>query len=216
MALANYTDLQASVASWLHRTDLTTQIVDFIKLAESKINRLVSVKSGEVEASLTMTPGSRFIALPSDFSTIIDLWIETYQPRMELIYKVPSELPVNTASNSMPRYYTIDNSNIGFEIPADAAYAVTLRYAKDFQLSMGSPTNLLLTNYPDIYLYGALVESCGYTMDDSNLSKWQALFDRAVMEVNNNEGRNKAMSTLATELTTSAFGRPRFNINRGY
>ena len=35
MALSSYSDLKASVASWLHRDDLTTQIPDFICLAEA-------------------------------------------------------------------------------------------------------------------------------------------------------------------------------------
>ena len=37
MALANYSDLQASVASFLHRDDLTSEIPDFIKLAEADL-----------------------------------------------------------------------------------------------------------------------------------------------------------------------------------
>ena len=38
MALANYSDLQSAVAGWLNRTDLTSQIPDFIALAESKLD----------------------------------------------------------------------------------------------------------------------------------------------------------------------------------
>ena len=39
MSLTNYTGLQASIANTLNRDDLTTVIVDFVKLAEAQINR---------------------------------------------------------------------------------------------------------------------------------------------------------------------------------
>jgi len=39
MSLANYTDLLASVATWLNRTDLTSVIPDFVTLAEERIAR---------------------------------------------------------------------------------------------------------------------------------------------------------------------------------
>ena len=38
MPFANYTELQAAVADWLNRTDLSSRIVDFIALAESKMD----------------------------------------------------------------------------------------------------------------------------------------------------------------------------------
>ena len=37
MSLANYDGLKASVANWLNRTDLLTEIPDFIELAENRI-----------------------------------------------------------------------------------------------------------------------------------------------------------------------------------
>ena len=37
MALSTYTDLQASVANWLHRSDLTAVIPDLVGLAEGRL-----------------------------------------------------------------------------------------------------------------------------------------------------------------------------------
>jgi hypothetical protein len=37
--ITNYTDLKATVADYLARTDLTTQIPDFITLAENRLRR---------------------------------------------------------------------------------------------------------------------------------------------------------------------------------
>ena len=37
MAFTSYSDLQSEVASWLHRSDLTTEIKSFICLAEADL-----------------------------------------------------------------------------------------------------------------------------------------------------------------------------------
>ena len=39
MALASYSDLTSSIADWLNRDDLTNVIPDFVKLAETQLNR---------------------------------------------------------------------------------------------------------------------------------------------------------------------------------
>ena len=44
MALSTYTELKASVADWLNRTDLTSVIPDFIALAEAQIERTLRTR----------------------------------------------------------------------------------------------------------------------------------------------------------------------------
>jgi hypothetical protein len=39
MSLTTYSELQSSIADWLNRTDLTSQIKDFITIAESRLDR---------------------------------------------------------------------------------------------------------------------------------------------------------------------------------
>ena len=51
MALTTYSELQAAVASWLHRDDLTAQIPDFIRLAEADMQVRAKLSQWETEAS---------------------------------------------------------------------------------------------------------------------------------------------------------------------
>ena len=45
MALSTYTELKASIANWLNRSDLTTEISDdFIKLVEADYNSKLRVR----------------------------------------------------------------------------------------------------------------------------------------------------------------------------
>lgn len=55
MTISTYAELQTSVASWLHRADLTSQIPDFITLAESKLNRKLRLRAQETTATGTVS-----------------------------------------------------------------------------------------------------------------------------------------------------------------
>jgi len=213
MAISTYTELQTAVANWLHRSDLTAQIADFITLAESRLNRLLTLRSMETEAPLTATPASRYVALPADFNTPVALWLDDVEPREKLEYKLPGELPV-TESSGFPSYWAVDNAQIAFERPAAGGYGLTLRYLKKFALSSATPTNALLTSYPDAYLFGALLEAAPYMRDDARVGLWQERFDRAIQEISNRENTTRARAPLMTEV--SMFSRRSFDINRGY
>ena len=58
MALATYSDLKASVADFLNRTDLTSTIPDFIALAEADINSHFDLRTVESDQAVTATAGA--------------------------------------------------------------------------------------------------------------------------------------------------------------
>ncbi len=68
----------------------------------------------------------------------------------------------------------------------DGSYsAILMYYAKVPTLSDSNETNWLLTHYPDIYLYGALLHSAPYLREDERAQTWAALHAAAVVRVNN-------------------------------
>lgn len=205
MALSNYVDLKASMADWLHRTNLAAQIPDFIKLAEAVINRRLQIKPQEIDVPLVTVPISRYVALPADYGSPIDLWLEYNLPRTELVFMLPETLCVNTAVSGQPMQWAIDGSKIAFDRPADLAYPLTFRYVKDFGLSDANPTNDLLRRAPDLYLYGALTQAAPWIRDQTNLPMWDRLFEKAIREVGAENARNKAVP-LRTEVPTSTVG----------
>ncbi len=196
-------------SGYLHRTDLTAKIPDFIKLAESKINRKLRLLLGETESTLTATIGSRLMAVPTRFGSPIELWDTTNEPRTEMLYMQPDLLPVTT-TNGASEYYTVDGSFIATENPADVAYTYTLRYQTKFNLETTS-TNTILDNYPDIYVYGALLASIPFTRDYKNFDVWSALYNNAIDEAMTDSNVTRRKALLRTEFAGS---RP--NILRGY
>ena len=100
-----------------------------------------------------------------------------------------------------------------FERPADQAYAITLRHLRKFALSDAEPTNPILTDYPDLYLFGALLEAAPFLRDADLLALFQARFETALQEANAKENLNRAGSKLRSD--RALVGRDHYDIWRG-
>ena len=110
MALANYTELQASLANWLNRSDLTTEIAnDFIVLAEKDFNSKLRIRKQIAQTTITLTAGVETIALPSDFLQVRDFYILSGTQKYAMTYMTPPQMDQirGTNTSGMPRVYTI-------------------------------------------------------------------------------------------------------------
>lgn len=213
MSISTYSELQTAIAGWLKRSDLTTQIPDFIRLAETRIKSLIDVSTLETTTTLSTTPSSDTIALPVDFKSPIALWIADIDPQEQLNQVLPQSLPYNNTPNR-PQYWAIDGNNLRFQCPADSTYPIKFRYTQLFELSDSAPTNAILSGFPDIYLFASLFEAADYIFDDANAMKWNAKFLDAVERCNNYQAADNKYVPLMTDFARTA--RQRFNIFRGY
>lgn len=218
MPFTTYSQLKESIAGFLNRGDLSAVIPDFIALAEADLNSQFDIRTIETDQALTAVTSSRYIALPAGFREPQNLWINWAYGRGEPLRFVVPELLQTTTVNGIPHAWCIDGSNIAFNCPANDAYSMTLRMLGGVALSDSVPTNLILTNYPDVYLYGALKASAGYLRDTEGLATWAALYSEALMRAKAKEKRIKALVTLSTDPGALTFygNRRGFNINRGY
>ncbi len=181
-------------------------------MAEKRINSELASRIGEVEVELTATIGSRFISLPSGYMSNIGLWLTEFGQRDEMLFVSPELIPVTETSNGQPKYYTISGAQIGFEIPCSDAFTYNFRYKKGYDIA-ASTTNDILTNYPGLYLFGALVEAALFARDFDILDKWSSRFDAALSEAQRAEFKNKTQAFLAID--ASIVGQKRSNIYAG-
>lgn len=172
MSISNYAELQTAIANYLHRSDLTSIIPDFISLAESKLNRIlrtrfqVTTAAGNVSAS---------VALPADFAELISITVTTGGSTYPITYRKPSEITGDSAGTF---FYTIIGDNIVFD-PVGTGYTYTLTYyAKVTSLSAG--VNWLITKSPDIYVYASLMEAAPYIKDDRQISVWSSMLSESI------------------------------------
>lgn len=201
MALSTYTELQAAIADWLNRSDLTARIPDFISLTESRLNREFSIRTIKSDVTLTATPGSRSIPLPTGFREALNLWIVRDNARREIMrYINPDLLTVDPYNQAEPRYWAVDGTDLVFERPCDQAYTFVLRIEGGVALSTGTPTNLILTNYPDLYLFGACAEAGPFLRDAELSATFEAKFQAALIDARSKESRSDKLTTLRTEI----------------
>jgi len=191
MALSTYAELQASVLDYLVRPEYSTVVVDFIALAESRINKTLRTRFQETSVSFTIDSATE--ALPSDFLELRTLVISG-TPTQVVTVLSPADLETTYSANvaGKPQNFAIIGSNIKFGPAPDTSYSSTLvYYAKIPALSNTNTTNWLLTNYPDLYLYGTLIESAPYMKDDARVQTWMGFYDRAIAGITGADERSK-------------------------
>lgn len=179
MAITTYAELKSAVANWLNRDDLDAIIPDFISLAEAQMNRSIRHRKMVVRSDATLdTP---YFAVPADWLQTIRFQLNT-NPVTPLLFVTPEqaleESQVYSASQQ-PLFYTIIGQQFQVVPYPDGEYdAELLYYAKISALSDASPTNWLLTESPDLYLYATLLQSAPYLKEDERLNVWAGLYQR--------------------------------------
>lgn len=178
MALTTYAELQAAIASWLARDDLTAYIPDFITLFEAAACRRLKVRLQET--TTTLTPSSGVATIPDDYLGHRRVtWTGT--PNTELRYVTPPVYAtyLNTG-NGNPTVFTIEGSNLRVAPSSDTALTVTYNQ----RLSAVSGTlNWLFTNHPDAYLFGSLCEANAFNKDVDPAGLWKARRDEVFDEI---------------------------------
>ena len=183
MSLATYADLQASIASWLHRTDLTAIIPDFVALAEDRFARDLRLDAQLTSGSMLATPTVRAINLPADWLEFTSLNIIApsgtgVQTSIDFVTsdQLDRHHPENSATG-LPLVYSIRNKQLLVGPPPDLAYTVGVVYYARFPALATAGTNWLMTNHRAVYLYACLIEAATWADDTEGLAKWQGLYD---------------------------------------
>lgn len=185
MALDTYANLQASIASWMHRSDLAGSIPDFITLAEARIAALLMSNQQDIAGTITTTPGIQFATLPSDLSTAHSLSIQNVSPALDFLTPEQLEQRYSPTQVGAPKAYTLIGQSIYFGPTPDAAYTIRCFYQSFVpSLSATAPTNSLLTKWPNIYLWGALVEAAKFARDEPKRQAFEQDFLAAIEGVN--------------------------------
>ena len=205
MALDTYTALKAAIADYAHRTDLTTQIVDCVTLAEARLYDLLVLKDMESDESLTLTIGQNYVALPTGYIAPRAFWLVIDSERVPLGAVVPEQLPYYS-TNGQPTLWAIDGANVRFDYPADVGYSAKLRCLKKSNLGASVASNALLAARPDIYLSGSLVELARYTRDVDLFNTWEPVFLRGIAAFKASQSRNRGAAKMRTDIPASGRG----------
>ena len=191
MSLASYTDLLASVASWMNRTDLTAVIPDFVTIAESKIAKDLHLRKQLTSGTLTTLTTTRAVALPTDWIEFSSVTVGSNPPNT-CQYVTPEHLDTKYPEDGYsgrPFVYSIEGDNVLFGPTPDDAYTVNIDYLARFPALATDSTNWLLTNHPNIYLYACLREGAFFTKDGAGAVQWDGLYKQEVKALQTDDDR---------------------------
>ncbi len=204
MSLSTYSDLQTSIANYLARSDLTSQIPDFITFAENRLRRELRIRQMLKSVTTATVSGDNTVELPADFLQVRDFVVMT-NPIQPLSYSSPSALSNDPRASEVgvPLSYTILANDFQVSPAPDGVYTVRLLYfAAPAYLSSSNTSNVFLTTAPDALLYASLIEAEPYLMNDARINTWGTMYDRAIASLakSDEEGQYSGVP-LAMKLT---------------
>ena len=195
MAITTYAELQTSIANWLNRDDLTAVIPDFISLTEAQIAR--DVRHWRQEKRVTTSVNEQYENLPIDWLEMIQIQL-TAGGGLQVISAAEMQ---NRKEASLvaekPKYYRLTSNQIEFYPLPNASYEAAMQYyARVPALTNVDTTNWVLTDYPDIYLYGALIHAAPYLADDQRITVWASLYQSAVDSLDRDNKKSRVSGPL--------------------
>ena len=208
MAIGTFAELKTAAANWLDRSDLTARIPEFITLAEARFNRILRTRDMEtVSTAISTSAGTREYSLPTGFVQMKEFHLST-DPLTPLAYITPEMMTRIWAGSGKgkPEVFTIIADKVRLGPNPDAVYTTSMLYYKTFTaLSDSATTNDMLTNNPDVYLYGVLLEAEPFIMNDARVQIWALAFKQAIDDIQNQDNKDRHSGSQLRVMNTGGY-----------
>jgi hypothetical protein len=185
VAFNTYSGLKTTLESWLARSDITTELDDFIDLAEERLSRDLRIRATEATFNITISGG--VAPIPADYVQLKHVFIAG-SPTQPLEPKestwIFDQFPTRS-SDSKPHYIAEDGANFVFgPFPDSSTYVLGGAYwKKPTALSDSNTTNEWTDNCPDALLWASLCESAPFLMNDERLIVWETKYEAARIRI---------------------------------
>jgi|TARA_Y100000310_G_C20682973_1_gene817145 hypothetical protein len=156
------------------------QIDEALDFAEARIRKEVRAREMETDSSISLTSGTRTVALPSNFIGHRRLYLST-SPIRQLRFVTPEYYWATWMSSTTgePEEFTVEADNFLFGPTPGSDYTGQVLF---YSLAALTPsvTPDLFTNHPDLYWYGTLVELAPFLgASDSDIIRWESGYQRS-------------------------------------
>lgn len=201
-AIPNYDALKDEIDDWLNRDDLGTTAETFIWLAEEELRRDRRVRR---QSERTFTVSSESENLPTGFVEMEALYHDgpTYYHEIEIVSAdMLAEIKRrNGADTGTPTHAAIINGTSVRLAPApDESYDLRLVWWETVpHLGSSRPTNWLIDNHSDIYLFASLVQSAPYVRDEERLPMWRMELERRLEDMHTDSERKRYSGSLVKQ-----------------
>jgi len=194
-----YSDLVATIAAYMHRSDLATISATFVALAESRIYRDCRVK--EMITTQTIAYTGNTMPLPDRYQELRSV---TYRGGPWGPYALRSVgqhlIPLMSEAGTSPQAYSTEGTLLQIEPGADGKEFDLLYYAGLAPLGVSNQSNAMLDAYPGMFLYGSLLEAAIYVQDPQLTAQFTQSYNTEVQNANSTNawsrwGESPTMST---------------------
>lgn len=181
MPFSSTADFRTAVKSWTKRNELTdAEIDDFTLLFEAEFfgDPEVRLRAMEtVDAAFAVT--GRLTALPTGFLELRSIQnIGSPSFPLKLITPQSAAESFDYASTDPSVGYIIEGTNLRLE-PTPTSATLRLDYYAALTTITGGTVNWLLTNFPNVYLFGTLRYVPPYIGEDERIAMWEAWYQKA-------------------------------------
>ena len=213
--ITTYGGLKAGVVAWLARTGdtlLDSRFDDFLLNCERRIYyghatedagnplrsdplRIVEMETVDPAFALSATT-----AQPASFLELISAQLNSPDTPLQIVGQRTIDGYASSAPGQ-PRLIAISGASFRvFPDPGAGAYTATLRYYQKLATPAGAVVNAILTNSPDVYLYGCLVEASIFSQDEPGALRYLPLYNASVAGLNARTQRITASSVPVIRL----------------
>ena len=185
-AISDYADLLVAVSDYIGRDDFAGVFDRLVGLAEDKLNR--RLRTSYQEETTTLTPDINGEAsLPADFVDVREAFLADQQyARLQGM----SPAAIRTyygAIGGAPRRYAVSGRT--FIVRPIGQNAVTLNYYASIPPLASNPSNWLITEASDVYLWAVTLEAAIWAKNAEAIQAAKALADDAIAGLSNRDGR---------------------------
>lgn len=180
----NYSDIKTAVKAYSDRSDIDLILDTFTQVLESRINTVLKVNDMSVRTVANLSSTKTYYGLPDDFLAMRD--IEVY-PSGNVDNKITLDYIAPGVMNEYIRkgyqnFYTIIADQIHI-YPSRDDYVVEIVYYRRLESLTDKDTNWLSEDFPNVYIFGLLVEVNAYVKDADASILWEQRFKSSVDEL---------------------------------
>lgn len=180
--IEDYSGLQAYLIAKLELdAETSAQLPTFIRLAEYRLDRELTFAQRESTTTLTTTAGDKTVPLPVDLRVVKSVKTGNTTLTQKPLGKL-EEIYANQTGSA--RHYHVGNQFLTIAPTPGSAESLELTYVTRLPpLSDGNPTNWLLSNNADVYVYATAARIADWLEDLDAANRFDNLATAIINEI---------------------------------
>lgn len=190
-----YDEIKAAAIAYSMRTDQETiDMMDtFLGIVESRINRSLSVGKMFNRAVINVVEGTYYYGLPEEFLSLRDIQLNDSTGHVidTLNYVSPEIMNAQIRDNSPALSYTLVANQLQISNPTvDTMLEIVYRESIK-PLNSVDNLNWIAELFPDVYIFGLLVEISAFAKDAPAGQVWNERLNGVLQAIQSDDDKNR-------------------------